>query len=1398
VNTPAASQTGFTCNFNSGLLSGWIGGYSALAIDNLALKVHPVKKAQWDAFSYSFTSTNISSQKNVSFKLKSNFPCAITLALGNSPTKLDAYPVRLNTQGGLCSQEVQPSSEFQTYSFDFTGVSDLNFNTVNYLQFLVNPYSTETGGEEACLWIDDVQIGTHAEVVPGVTALGDFTFTASEGSGVSKTAILKKITDGTAGINPVSISAASTNIALLDHPVVQYTSAESTGTLVLIPKANVIGSAGVNVTLSASGTDQKSLTFQVHIVPNAAPFMDGVNQVKAEKGQECVINLSGISDSNPESTQKIAINISSEDTSVIPNAFVVVYDSLHSLASVSFTPSASVANNTPTHLRIRLKDDGGLAQSGTDSAVYVVPVAVFDQVNKPPVMNALKDISNNQGEGLYALSLTGISDGYPGSQNLTLYALVSDPSVVSEAYVDSLSGSTARLHYRLTGTPGQSTVQVIIRDKAPEVDSNGADSSVYSFTITALPEPAYSWSEDFSGGMPSGWYSDPGVFTTNIQDGALHLTHHVLPFTYPGINVNLKLKNGNRELSLVRNPFLSFRIKAKSTNTNKPARITIALLDHLPPGENGNNAYQISMDKSLTFVPCDDAWHSYTIDYRGAFEEISGYHIDSARIGSLLINLDCTWFQEHRGEFWIDDIKIGEGVDNSPLDKANLSANPVPNQMVQLGTTPEIVTISGIRDGRGGNQADLIAFTDKPNVVTQISVDKAVNGQSQLRYMVGNQIDTANIFVILHDAALNDEIKDTLRFKVSVYDTTVATGLTHISIDLNEQFQTITGFGGYTPSENSQEIMDALNDLNYSVMRIGDAFGSGEPINDNDDPDVLEINNFDNSSFRFDVIRRILAETRCEKFFFTVFSPPAWMKNNKSYSVHIDAQGYADNNKIDAAMYEEYAEYLVGVIRLFKEQVGLDLYAISLQNEPEFNEPYASCKVSGQEFMEIIKLVGQRFEQEGITTKIILPEDICTVSSWVEGKIFPVKNDPEAAQYFDIMAIHNYDPDGIQVSGSGSDKWNEMRSIFESTDASELWMSETSGFVNEWYGKKEKDYMHGTWIFKPGAFEVAGVMHNAFRYGRINAWTGFGDELSRDLKRPNIIGILKQFTAFVEPGSVMIGSQSDNAEVLTLAFRNPGEESLTVLLINRSKKARNIVLQGSSLPAAFRVYTTQDVDPFADRGVLSGKKLVLPPASVTTLYSGTSNAPPTIEAVKNIEIVLTQGDTTITLTGITDGEVLSNQQLSLAYGISNEDIVTGTLSEIQSGTATLTLSPHQLGKATVRITLKDDGPEDRYGSNTREITFYVSVVAFTGLPADPVQSEVCIAPNPVDSKLNIFMNGEVYENIMLVDSYGRLIWQCKPEQTNYLSYNVSSLPGGVYFVLLRNKTNQVELRFVKR
>ena len=64
----------------------------------------------------------------------------------------------------------------------------------------------------------------------------------------------------------------------------------------------------------------------------------------------------------------------------------------------------------------------------------------------------------------------------------------------------------------------------------------------------------------------------------------------------------------------------------------------------------------------------------------------------------------------------------------------------------------------------------------------------------------------------------------------------------------------------------------------------------------------------------------------------------------------------------------------VAYIKIIKQQTGIDIYALSIQNEPRFSQFYSSCVYDGDAMRDLLKVVGKRFKDDGIATKLFLPE----------------------------------------------------------------------------------------------------------------------------------------------------------------------------------------------------------------------------------------------------------------------------------------------------------------------------------------------------------------------------------------------------------------------------------------
>ncbi len=438
-----------------------------------------------------------------------------------------------------------------------------------------------------------------------------------------------------------------------------------------------------------------------------------------------------------------------------------------------------------------------------------------------------------------------------------------------------------------------------------------------------------------------------------------------------------------------------------------------------------------------------------------------------------------------------------------------------------------------------------------------------------------------------------------------------------VTIDDAKKYQTIEGFGGFGaqnvywsngPFTSERFVNDLVTDMGATIVRE-DIPTNFEIENDNADPNVTDLSkyNLDKSSdgHHTPFNRRLphlkaLYAAGVRKFIVSVWSPAPWMKwNNRldNGTPNNSAPGYnrnpnASSNQLKVENYEEFAEMCVAYCRIFKRDVGVDVFALSVQNEPRFSQSYQSCVYDGEALRDLIKVVGRRLKKEGLTTKLFLPEDVGFLDG-VRGMTLPSLADADARQYVDIVATHGYAFDGIAPSSTDAQTWQTMYG-WGAQYNKQHWMTETSGFKNT----------------LEGANDLAKAMYTAFRFGNVSAWvfwtfsTDKVDEyslMSASGEKSKRYYVSKQFYKYIRPGAMRVEANSSASDVLTLAFSNNGVS--TVVLINLSNTDKAMKITGGA--TKYRVIKTGATDDAKEAEAVEKDGLFSVPAKgVTTLYSG--------------------------------------------------------------------------------------------------------------------------------------------------------------------------------------------------
>ncbi len=411
----------------------------------------------------------------------------------------------------------------------------------------------------------------------------------------------------------------------------------------------------------------------------------------------------------------------------------------------------------------------------------------------------------------------------------------------------------------------------------------------------------------------------------------------------------------------------------------------------------------------------------------------------------------------------------------------------------------------------------------------------------------------------------------------------------------------IEGFGGFGPKKvwwsqgpwHDEEYLDLIvDDLGSTIVRTV-VYWDAEKQNDNDDPLAINWGGFDygpesNNGKQFAFIRDLQAKDSV-KLIASVWSPPLWMKQNTDNSLAKNCIGQCGGN-LNPDLREEFAEYLLAYVLKLKQETGVDLYALSLQNEPIFANPFSSCVYTAEEYAELFKVVGARFADAGLATKFFGPEHMGD-HGWNQRTELYAKilDDPEVAKYLYAYAVHGY-KNGIDPDYSNALGWVQMYQ--RARDAGKLlWMSETSM-------RQKRD---ATW---EGAWEMALNLHLALKYGKINAWIYwyFAGRMIEDNQPLPLFHLVKGWYKYVRPGFVQVESWSDNKNILTTAFKQ--DEKLTVVMINVDDDNQTINLDVVGKPAAkaFNIYRASEaMGGFAEIASTSDTSFILPGKSITTL-----------------------------------------------------------------------------------------------------------------------------------------------------------------------------------------------------
>lgn len=852
------------------------------------------------------------------------------------------------------------------------------------------------------------------------------------------------------------------------------------------------------VTLTGERGDKTvTLAFELTVSENQPPRLPAPEAQTLAVGDSLALRLTGLDDGDPASAQALTLSTASADP-----AIAAVSDLEHDGRSRWANLTLKAQSAGQSQITLTLSDERGASVSQTFA------VTVYPELNRPPVFDLPALLSLPAG-GELRQPITGISAGEPG-QRVTFTAQSETPGL-------SVSIKNETLILRADpALSGEARLTLTATDNGGNPRNQGNASASREVTVRLLQTALTGLSDPFDGPAvaPSLAGSGEGAHTLAIEDGALRvdIDKYAINNQWAGLWYTLPAL-----LDLTSNPVITLRMKA-----DRPTSMLIFLWD-------ADDRYNTA---GTATVIVNTEWKEYTLDFSGKTLDSAGRVVDFSRLKALLFNFAPG--NMHRGTVWLDDMRVGSEAAVRAAPPALVIQAPPRLTLLPGSAAAETVTISGLLGD------EKIEWTEStPGLLTEPRLTAQGEGRFLLTLKTASDkvgLTRLKVTVLAPDGRRAEKFLDIL-----VPDLPPADRLT---LDRSTRYQTMDGFGAFLgsgawPRDKQDLALPFVQDLNITVARFGIIDTDFEPRNDNANPDVTDYDAFDRSALPLDWMRRLKAESVIDKYILTVWSPPDWMKKGRTRAA-ITGSG---ENFVEERYYEEYAEFLAAIVQIVKEETGIELYAISAQNEPQFNQPYASALLPADKMAQVLAVTARRFAAEGIRTKLFMPEAL-PQQKGMDEYIAELDRIPEASQGTDIIAIHNYDSDGINVGGAGAQEWAEMYQWANATRPRQMWMTETSGHPNTWSG--------ATLLF--------GNIYNALAYGNASAWVwwtlaetsgnaGYG--LVVDNRPTARYAVSRHFYRAIQPGAARIQVTAP-ADLLALAFENP-DNTISIVLYNKGQ-----------------------------------------------------------------------------------------------------------------------------------------------------------------------------------------------------------------------------------------------------
>lgn len=301
--------------------------------------------------------------------------------------------------------------------------------------------------------------------------------------------------------------------------------------------------------------------------------------------------------------------------------------------------------------------------------------------------------------------------------------------------------------------------------------------------------------------------------------------------------------------------------------------------------------------------------------------------------------------------------------------------------------------------------------------------------------------------------------------------------------------------------------------------------------------------------------------------------PAEWKTNGTSNAKNSDGTlGYLKKEH-----WADYAQYLEDYVQYMRNN-GVELDAISIQNEPDWQAEYAGCMWSASDIATFVKTYGRT-----ISCKIIAPETLGVSDSYANAL-----NKDDVLQNFDIYGGHQYG--GLQSAYKNLGKKGK-----------ELWMTE---YLINW---NEAENNTRSFDFSKDFFNFFSSI-NQCMLGDFNAWIHYAAKryyaMLGDGQRGTTSGvvtkrgyIMAHFARFVT-GMTRIEGTFANANLEGSAYLSVTGDTVVAVISNPSDEAYELTLDLPFYTQQGKLYTTSKTTNFKATSLEPASETCRPTATI--------------------------------------------------------------------------------------------------------------------------------------------------------------------------------------------------------